>query len=256
VSNRLAQKIGLKNLKILQPKQDYLLKLVCYIPENHLENVRSEIFKAGGGKIGAYDSCSFTSNGEGTFKANEGCNPFVGKIGKLHTEKEIRMEVILPKHLKSTITRAILTSHPYEEPAFDFFPLQNSWNEAGLGIIGNCDEEYTDKEFLVYIKDKLQLTALKHTKLVNKKISKVAVCGGSGADLLQLAKSQKADIFISGDFKYHDYFLAENEILIVDIGHFESEQFTKEIFFEQVTKKLPKFAVHFSEINTNPINYL
>lgn len=256
VSMRMAEKLGLKNCRILQPKADCLLKLVSFVPESHLEKVRQACFDAGAGNIGNYDSCSYNSTGEGTFRANQDSNPYVGEIGELHTEPEIRFEIILPTYLKSKVTKALVLAHPYEEPAFDFIPLSNNWNTVGYGIIGELDTPVSELNILTQIKGTFQVGCLKHTALKNKQVSKIALCGGSGAEGLHTAISQGADLFVSADFKYHDYFLAENRILIADIGHFESEQFTKEIFFEQLTKNFPKFAVHFSEINTNPINFL
>lgn len=256
VSARMADKIGLVNTCILQAKTDALLKLITFVPKDYLDKVRSSVFEAGGGQIGEYDCCSYSSIGEGTFRANENCQPFVGNIGKTHTEPEIRLEIVLPSYLKVKVTKALLAVHPYEEPAFDFIPLANSWDNVGYGIVGELEKAISEEEFLATIKDIFKIECIKHTSLNNKKIKKVALCGGSGADLIHAAIASRADIYISADFKYHDYFLPEGRLLIADIGHFESEQFTKEIIFDQLTKKFPKFALRFSDINTNPINYL
>lgn len=256
VSMRMAEKLGLINCKILQPKMDNLLKLISFVPTEHLEKVRKACFDAGAGNIGNYDNCSYNSSGEGTFRANQASKPFVGEKGQIHTESETRFEIILPKYLKDKVTKALVMAHPYEEPAFDFIPLSNTWNNVGYGIIGELKNAENETDFLKRLKQTFNAACIKYTALRNEPICKIALSGGSGAEGLNSAISQDADVYISADFKYHDYFNAENKILIADIGHFESEQFTKEIFFDQLTKKFPKFAIRFSEINTNPINFL
>jgi len=256
VNGKIAEKIGLKKLRILQPKENTLLKLITYVPQLHSYKVREALFEAGAGKIGNYDSCSFNVEGVGTFKANEEAHPFVGNINELHSEPEVRIELILPEFLKYNVLQALLNVHPYENPAYDFISLKNTWNEVGAGIVGELDEAVNELEFLKKLKIIFNIPTIRHTNLLNKKIRTVAVCGGSGSSFLKDAISANADIYISGDFKYHEFFDAENRILIADIGHFESEQFTKEIFFEIITKKLPTFAVQISDSKTNPINYL
>ena len=256
VSGKMAEKIGLINTKILIPASNSLLKLICYVPRLYIFSVREALFAAGAGEIGNYDSCSFSSEGLGTFRANENAKPFVGNINELHTETELRLELILPTYLKHKVIEALLLSHPYEEPAYDIFALENQWNKVGMGIIGELVEPEDELTFLNRIKSIFNVGVIRHTQLLNKKITKVALCGGSGSGLLGAAMAKQADIYISGDFKYHEFFEAENKILIADIGHFESEQFTKDVFLEIITKKIPTFAVRISEINTNPINYL
>ncbi|MDR1679037.1 MAG: Nif3-like dinuclear metal center hexameric protein [Prevotellaceae bacterium] len=256
VSSRMAQKLSLINCKILKPHTGNLLKLVTFVPENHAETLRNACFEAGAGHIGNYDCCSFSSVGVGSFRANENCKPFVGKIGNIHSETEIRLEIILPAFLKTKITNALIQAHPYEEPAFDFIPLVNDCETVGFGIIGDLPEAEKELEFLQKVKTIFASNSLRYSALRGKPVRRIALCGGSGVELLNTAVSRGADVFISADFKYHDYFLPEKRLVLADIGHFESEQFTKEIFFEQLTKKIPKFAVRFSEINTNPINYL
>ena len=256
VSARMAKKLNLQNCQILSAEKNRLLKLVTFVPEQQAENVRQALFAAGAGTIGDYDCCSFNSRGEGTFRAAAGANPFVGEIGKMHTEPEIRIEVILKKELKNQIVSALQKSHPYEEPAFDLYELENSFAGAGLGIVGELEQPEDELSFLQKIKTVFEAKSVRHTELLNKKIWKVALCGGSGSEFLSAAVAQKADIYISADFKYHQFFEAEKKIIIADIGHFESEQFTKEIFFEILSKKTPTFAIYFSDYNTNPINYL
>ena len=256
VSGKMAEKIGLRNIRILQPKQNALLKLICYVPKIQSFAVREALFNAGAGQIGNYDSCSFNADGTGTFRANEKANPYVGKTGELHSEAETRIEVILPEYQKFKVLEALLKTHPYEEPAYDFISLENDWNQVGAGIVGELETAEDELVFLNRIKSIFGLSSIRHTKFLNKKIKTVAVCGGSGSSLLSDAISSGSDVYISGDFKYHEFFEAENRILIADIGHFESEQFTKDIFFEIITKKMPTFAVQISDSKTNPINYL
>ena len=256
VNGKIAEKIGLVNNRILQPKQNALLKLITYVPRLHSYAVRQALFNAGAGEIGNYDSCSFNMEGVGTFQANDSAKPFVGNANELHSEPETRIEVILPEYLKFKVLEVLLKTHPYEEPAYDFIALQNSWNQVGAGLIGELDVEEDELFFLNRIKTIFNQSGIRYTNLLGKKIKLVAVCGGSGSSFLSDAISAKADVYISGDFKYHEFFDAQNRILIADIGHFESEQFTKDIFFEIITKKMPTFAVQISDIKTNPINYL
>jgi dinuclear metal center YbgI/SA1388 family protein len=256
VSAKMAEKIGLKNIRILQPKQNMLLKLVTFVPQLHSYRVRQAMFEAGAGQIGNYDACSFNSEGTGTFRANENAQPYVGNIDELHSESEIRIEVILPDYLRNKVISALIKSHPYEEPAFDIISLKNDWNQVGAGIAGELEEAEDELIFLNRIKSIFNVPAIRHTSLLNKRIKRVALCGGSGSSFVHDAILAHADVYISGDFKYHEFFDAENRILIADIGHFESEQFTKEIFYEIITKKMPTFAVQISDSKTNPINYL
>lgn len=256
VNGRIAQKIGLEHCRILAPVAGQLLKLVTFVPQAEADKVRASLFDAGAGHISNYDSCSYNSDGVGTFRAGDGSNPFVGEINTLHRESEVRIEVIVPTHLQIKVQQALIATHPYEEVAFDWIPLANEWKQAGMGMIGQLPREEDEMSFLRRIKKTFNTGVVRHTPLKGKPIRTVAVCGGSGASLLNTAIRAKADIFISADFKYHDFFGAENRIVIADIGHYESEQFTKEIFFEQIQKKLPTFAVRFSECTTNPVNYL
>lgn len=256
VNSKIAEKIGLQNTSILQPKDSCLLKLVTFVPQNYAEKTRKALFDAGAGHIGNYDSCSYNMDGYGTFRANGQANPFAGSIGKLHTEPETRVEVILPVYRKRAVLNALLKEHPYEEPAYDIIALENQWREAGSGIIGELAEPEEEEAFLLRIKKIFQVGVVRHTCLSGKKIRRVVLCGGAGSSFLQDAIRAKADIFISGDFKYHEFFNADGQIVIADIGHYESEQFTKEVFCEIIRKKLPNFAIQISDIKTNPINYL
>nr|WP_321378226.1 Nif3-like dinuclear metal center hexameric protein [uncultured Bacteroides sp.] len=256
VNFKIAEKIGLKNVKILSCKEESLLKLVTFVPAQQAEKVRRALFDAGCGNLGNYDSCSYNLEGEGTFRAQEGTHPFCGKVGELHKEKEIRIETILPSFKKNAVIRALIAAHPYEEPAFDLYSLKNSWSQTGSGVIGDLEFPETELDFLKRIKKTFEVGCLKHNKLTGKLISKIALCGGAGAFLLSDAINQKADAFITGEIRYHDYFGHENDILMAEIGHYESEQYTKEIFYTLLKDIFPNIEIQISKINTNPIKYL
>ena len=256
VNHKIAEKISLKNSSPLSPKQEMLNKLVTYVPQSSVETVRQALFEAGCGHIGNYDSCSYNSEGLGSFRALDGAKPYCGEVNKLHFEEETRIETVFPKFKKSAILKALLHSHPYEEPAFDIYELQNSWNEIGAGLVGELETPVDELEFLKMLKETFKVGCVKHSKLRNQKISKVALCGGSGGFLLQDAIRKGADIFISAELKYHDYFGNDSQILMADIGHYESEQYTKELFYSIIKDLFPNFAIHFTEVNTNPIKYL
>ena len=256
VNYKIAEKIGLKNLKVLEPKENSLIKLVTFVPDAQADSVREVLFAAGCGNIGNYDSCSYSLKGEGTFRAKEGAHPFCGTIGELHHENEVRIETILPIYKKAEVVKALLSVHPYEEPAFDLYPLQNDWSQAGSGIVGELDESETELEFLKRIKKIFEVGCVRHNKLTGREIQKVALCGGAGAFLLPQAIRMGADVFITGEIKYHDYFGHEGDILMAEIGHYESEQYTKEIFYSIIRDLFPNFALQLSKINTNPIKYL
>ncbi|MDR1371233.1 MAG: Nif3-like dinuclear metal center hexameric protein [Dysgonamonadaceae bacterium] len=256
VNFKIAEKIGLQNIRILSPKKDHLLKLVTFVPSEHAEAVRGALFNAGAGTIGNYDSCSYNVDGAGTFRAKQDANPFVGAIGELHTEPEVRIETALPAYKKTPVLRALLVSHPYEEPAYDFYPLSNDWKSAGSGVVGELPLPEDENSFLLRLKQIFRLDVLKHSPLRKKEIREIAVCGGSGAFLIPEAISYGADIFITGEAKYNDYYDVEKQILLAVIGHYESEICTKELFFDIITKKIPNFAFHFSTMNSNPVKYI
>ncbi len=256
VSSKIADLLHLKNQKILSYRNNDLYKLVTYVPIDNSEKVRKALFEAGAGNIGNYDACSFNVEGVGTFRAGENTNPYVGEKGSIHSEAETRIESIFPRHKKGAIINALLQNHPYEEVAYDIYELINPNQEVGFGIIGELSEPEDTITFLKRVKKTFQVGCVRHTKINRPKVKRIAVCGGSGSFLLRNAIGAKADVFITGDFKYHEFFDAENKIIIADIGHYESEQFTKNIFYEIIVKNFPKFVAHISEINSNPINYL
>jgi dinuclear metal center YbgI/SA1388 family protein len=255
VNKKICDKINLKNCKILDAKKNLLYKLVTFVPEKQAGKVRDAIFTAGAGFIGDYDCCSFNIKGEGSFRGLEGTNPYVGKKGEIHFENEIRIETILPKNILNSVLSAMIKAHPYEEVAYDIYPLANVNHKIGAGMIGNLENPVSATEFLERLKKVFQTQIIRHSNSSKNKISKVAVCGGSGSFLIETAIRKGADAFVTGDIKYHQFFDYSGQMMIADIGHYESEQFTKEIFYDLLTEKFPKFAVHLSKINTNPINY-
>jgi len=256
VSAKLAERIGLKNIKMLKGMPNELLKLSVFVPLSHTEAVASALFEQGAGHIGNYDCCSFSVEGTGTFRGDENTNPYAGKKLVLHSEPEKRIEVVLPKAKKAQVVHALLSAHPYEEVAYDLYPIENMYNKAGIGAIGTLPEPEDELSFLEQVKVLLGNGVIRHSELRGKPIQKVALCGGSGSFLIQAAKSQRADLFITADIKYHDFFLAEQKIILADVGHFESEQFTCEIFRDILMKNFPTFALHLSEHSKNPIQYL
>ncbi len=256
VNTKIGEKIGLKNTRILSPVKGVLNKIAVFVPQKNAEQVRTAMFNAGAGKIGNYDSCSFNIDGKGTFKGNEATNPHAGKKGELHTEQEVKIETIVPSYLTNKVVSSMINAHPYEEVAYDVYKIENEWTEAGSGMIGELEKPEDAMVFLNRIKEIFGCGCIKYTEATGKTIQKVALCGGSGSFLLNNAKREKADIFITGDFKYHQFFDADNQIIIADIGHYESEQYTKELFYELLTKKFSNFAVCLTNISTNPIKYL
>lgn len=256
VNGMLADKLGLQHKKVLVPLKGNLQKLVTFCPTSHADEVRDAIFSAGAGQIGNYDSCSYNLDGKGTFRALEGSDPFVGKKDELHFEDEIRIESIAPQFKMPFIIKSMIRAHPYEEVAYDVYPLENENPETGAGMIGELEFDTDPKVFLETVKKVLGSKALKHSPLVNRKIKKVAICGGSGAFLIALAKRAGADVFVTGDVKYHDFFEHHGEMTIVDAGHYETEQFTKELIYSILKEKFPTFALLISKITTNPVNVL
>lgn len=256
VNGKIAQKLGLVNCKILAPKTSILNKLITYSPLAYADKVRQALFAAGAGNMGNYSETSFNSQGTGTFKGNDNSQAFVGKKNTQHHEAEIKIEVIFEAHLAAPILKALRQYHPYEEIAYDIITLNNAHQQVGSGLIGELAEEIEEHEFLQHLKKTMQVSVIRHTQLLGKKIKTVGLCGGSGSFLLGNAVGAGADIFISADFKYHEFFDADNKILIADIGHYESEQFTQELLIEIITKKFPTFAIRLTENNTNPIKYL
>jgi dinuclear metal center YbgI/SA1388 family protein len=255
VNKILCEKIGLTGLQVLRPLEGSLRKLVTFCPDDYADKVRDAIFAAGAGTIGEYDNCSFNAAGKGSFRAGLRANPFTGEIGKLHFESETRIETVFPVHLKEKVIAALLASHPYEEVAYDIYKLENRFSLAGAGMAGVLPEKMTEEEFLQKLKDVLKVPCIRHSPLLGKTVEKVAVCGGSGSFLLTDALRLHADFFVSADFKYHQFFDAEGKIVIADVGHFESEQFTCNLLADYLKEKFANFAVQISESPVNPVKY-
>ncbi len=256
VNAMISHKLGLQNTRILSVKTQILRKLAVFCPESHARQVREAVFQAGAGHIGNYDSCSFNLAGQGTFRAMQGADPFVGKVGQLHFENEVRIEAIYPVYSERNIIIAMQKAHPYEEVAYDIYSLENEFNAVGAGMIGELENETDSVEFLQKLKEMFETGCIRHTKIVSEKVKKIAVCGGSGIFLLNDAIKAGADVFITGDVKYHDFFEADDKIIIADVGHFESEQFTKELLMNLLKKNISTFAVQISKVKTNPVFYL
>ncbi|ASU32281.1 Nif3-like dinuclear metal center hexameric protein [Mucilaginibacter xinganensis] len=255
VNAKICQTLGLKNCRILAPKHNIIKKLVTYVPHSHADDVRNALFNAGAGNIGNYSEVSFNAGGDGTFKANEHANPYVGEAGKRHLESEVRMEMVYPAILESKVLMALVLAHPYEEVAYDLYNLTNQSQQVGSGMIGDLETAADEEAFLYHIKEKMHCHVIRHTAYTGRHVKKVAVCGGAGGFLLKHAIAAGADVFITADYKYHEFFDAEGKLLIADIGHFESEQFTQQLLYEIITKKFTNFAVRLTEVNTNPVKY-
>ncbi len=256
VNNMLAQKLGLKNLRILSQGKGNLKKLVTFCPTNKADQLREAIFKAGAGHIGNYDSCSYNIAGRGTFRGLEGTNPYVGQKGELHVESEIRIETIVPGSIINKVIKAMIEAHPYEEVAYDIYPLDNIDGKTGAGMIGELDSPQSGIEVLKDVKEILSSKVIKFSGQAKKQVKKVAICGGSGAFLIGKAYRAGADLYITGDIKYHDYFEFEEKMIVADAGHYETEQFTKELLYSILKKNFPTFALLISKIDTNPVDVL
>ena len=255
VNGKIADLLELSDRKILQAKSGRLQKLYTYVPHAHLETVRSAIFEVGAGKIGAYNECSFSSEGIGTFKAGIGTDPYVGQPGARHHEPESKLEVIFPEHLQPVVVRALKQAHPYEEVAYEIIELKNIHPEIGSGIIGVLPAPLSQIDLLQLLKERFSTPVIRYTSLNNKQISKIAVCGGSGSFLINSARHAGVEALISADFKYHDFFETDGDMMICDIGHYESEKFTIDLIAELIKEKFPTFAVLKTRVNTNPIQY-
>ena len=254
VNSRIADQLELKKRTVLLPKSGGLLKLACYVPKDHTEAVANALFAAGAGKIGNYSACSFSTDGFGTFKGNELSNPVKGEKGVKHTEDEQKLEVILKKELQNKVLNALINAHPYEEVAYEFYPTLNSDQEVGSGLLGELENALSPEKFLKHLKLKMDCDTIRYTPF-EKEIKRVAICGGSGSFLLPFAKGANADAFVTADFKYHQFFDAENQLMICDLGHYESEKFTIDLLYDIMTEKFATFAVLKTEGDTNPIKY-
>ena len=256
VNDIICNQLGLKNKTILLPQKGTIKKLTTYVPKNDADVLRNELFKSGAGTIGNYENCSFNIDGIGTYKGNTNSNPVKGIKGVLHQEEEIQISVTFQKHLESNILKSLFTNHPYEEVAFEVTTLDNYNQTIGMGMIGELENEMKTDDFLQFVKQKMNVSCIRHSKILKSSIKRIAVLGGSGSFAIQAAKSANADVLITSDLKYHDFFSAEDQILLADIGHYESEQFTKNFLADYLSKKITNFAVVLATTNTNPVKYL
>lgn len=255
VNFKIAEQLKLTNTQILIPKQQALKQLVTYIEKNKAQALINALGAAGAGHIGNYDYCNFTNLGNGMFRPLEGANPTIGKINELTKVDEVRIEVVVPTHVEANVMQALRDLHNYEEIAYSLIPLANSNQTIGMGMIGELEEEMDEQVFLLYVKTQMNTPFIRHSQLLGKKIKRVAVLGGSGAFAIKNALAANADIYLTADLKYHDFFMAENKLVLADIGHFESEQHTKNLITSYLKEKFTNFVVFNSGINTNPVNY-
>ncbi|OAB76175.1 Nif3-like dinuclear metal center hexameric protein [Cochleicola gelatinilyticus] len=255
VNAMICKKLDLKNRTILLPQKGTIKKLVTYVPKEDALTVRNALFEAGAGDIGNYSNCSFSSEGVGSFKGNDASNPVKGRKGETHFEEETQLGVTFESHKQSIILKALRKTHPYEEVAYEITTLENTNQKIGMGMVGSFETAKSETAFLKFLKDSMQTDCVRHSHTTGKLITKVAVLGGSGSFAIDAAKAAGADAFVTADLKYHDFFKAESSILLADIGHYESEQFTKDLLHDALTKKITNFAVVLSQTNTNPISY-
>ncbi|MEO6671460.1 MAG: Nif3-like dinuclear metal center hexameric protein [Ferruginibacter sp.] len=255
VNGKIADKLGIINRTILLPKENQLQKLAVFVPENNKEKLLNALFEAGAGSIGNYSECSFGSEGKGTYKANEKARPYLGKIGERHSENEVKVEVIFPRWLQQPVLKAMMANHPYEEVAYDLYNLSNNFSQTGSGMVGELEKPLSETAFLMLLKQVFGLSVIRHTAFTGRMVKKVALCGGAGSFLTAAAKSAGADVYVSADIKYHEFFDADGSFLLADIGHYESEQFTIDLLFDILSEKFLNFAVLKTGVNTNPVQY-
>jgi len=255
VNKRIADRLGLVQTRILQPKKQLLSNLVFFVPTANKEQVLAAVFQAGAGQIGEYKDCSFSSEGLGRFTPSEKANPTLGTSGLPHEEPELRIEVVLPSYLSRKVLAALKAAHPYEEVAYYLSSLENENQEVGAGMVGKLPESMSEEEFLDYLKERMHLSIVKHSPFTGKRVQKVALCGGAGIFLLGDAKKAGADVFVTSDIKYHEYFDAEGALVLCDIGHYESEIFTKDLLADVLSQNFPNIALYLSKVVTNPTSY-
>ncbi|MDT0686117.1 Nif3-like dinuclear metal center hexameric protein [Autumnicola psychrophila] len=256
VNDMIAEKLNLINRKILIPRKKSIRKLTTFVPNKDAEALRIALFEAGAGSIGNYDNCSFNLRGLGSFKPNDEAHPTIGEKGKLHFEEETQIGVTFPVHLESKVLQTLFKKHPYEEVAHEITTLENTHQHLGMGMIGELEQEISEEDFLKSVKETFNAGVVRHSELLGKTIKKVAVLGGSGSFAIENAKRAGADIYITADLKYHDFYKAEKQIILADIGHYESEQFTKNLLCSFLSKKIRNFALILADTNTNPIKYI
>lgn len=255
VNAKICEILGLQQTQILIPQAATLKKLTTYVPESHAEQLRNALYEAGGGQIGNYSNCSFSTSGTGSYKAGPGANPHLGSVGKIHYEQETQIGIVFEKAVETKILVALFKNHPYEEVAYEIQTMENSNPHIGMGMYGNLEKPLSEEDFFYLLQKKMRVSCIRHSNFLGKKISRVAVLGGSGSFAISAAKAVNADVFVTSDLKYHQFYEGEGKLLLADIGHYETEQFTKDLLVDYLTKKIPNFAISLSESKTNPINY-
>lgn len=255
VNAKICEVLGLQNTSILIPQKGTIRKLTTYVPKENTDALKTALFHAGAGNIGNYSNCSFTVDGSGSYQAKAGANPYLGKIGETHYEDESQISVTYGRADEQKILKALFGNHPYEEVAYEIQTLENKNQNIGMGMVGNLEKSMEETEFFEFLKEKMNVSCIRHSDFLGKKIKKVAVLGGSGSFAISAAIAANADVFVTSDLKYHQFYEAESKILLADIGHYETEQFTKNLLVDYLTKKIPNFAVSLSESKTNPIKY-
>ncbi|MEP5339900.1 MAG: Nif3-like dinuclear metal center hexameric protein [Algibacter sp.] len=255
VNDMICNQLELINKRILIPQSETIKKLTTYVPKAEAEQLRTALFNVGAGSLGNYDDCSFNVEGVGTFNGNEESSPIKGKKGALHFEEETKITITYAKHIESKVLKALFETHSYEEVAYEIITIENKNQNIGMGMVGELNTPMEVKTFLKYLKTKMNTELIRHSALLDKPIKKIAILGGSGSFAIQAAKRADADVFITADLKYHDFFAAEKSIVLADIGHYESEQFTKNLLVAYLTKKISNFAIVLSKTNTNPVKY-
>lgn len=256
VSAQLAKRLGLCNLRILAPDSDSLKQLVVYCPKEQSQQLKDALYAAGAGNIGNYRHCSYSVNGTGTFEPLQGANPFVGTVGSETYTSEERIEMVYPKAFENKIVSALKANHPYETPAYSLIPLSNANPDVGLGIVGELPEDVEIETFIETVKQTVGIPVVRHSELCRKKVRTVALCGGAGAEFIGTAVAQNADIYLTSDIKYHDFQKATGHIVLADIGHYESEQFAKEFFYDKLSEKFRIFAIRIAKTETNFVGYM
>lgn len=261
VNDLLADALGLQERKIFdETYREQLMKLAVFVPEAYAEAMRVALAKAGAGQIGDYEACSFTSNGEGRFRAMDGAQPFVGELGELHVEAEQKIEVVFPQTMKNKVLKAMLNAHPYEEPAYDFFMLDAEANVQGLGRIGKLAEPMTLREFAEQVKVQLDVPAVRVVGDTERLVQKIAIVGGAGNSYVRQAIFAGADVFVTGDISFHVALDAKRDGLsIVDPGHHVEKVMIKGVAQKMTTlcadKKLQVEFIQ-SQIHTEPFLFM
>lgn len=255
VNARMAEALGLVNTQILEPRRDTLKKLVTFVPPADLERVRKALFEAGAGIMGQYSEVSFVSEGTGSYLPSPEANPYIGLPGRRQSEVENKLEIIFPAYLENSIVEALLLHHPYEEVAYDLVGIHNENAGIGSGLLADLPAPMEEKDFLEKIRQSFGLSVIRHTSLLERPVRRVALCGGAGSFLISKALASGVDFFITADLKYHEFFDAEGKMVLADIGHFESEQFTIDLLHAVLQEKFPTFAVLKTRVRTNPVHY-